>query len=230
MVKYSLVTKNMITDKIEVLIEKKPLIEIDKFIYEQFSSLDEIKKYFKVSSDSELKIKYIYQSGPKYLDLILKNNLNYSFLSILENTSGAYIDDRVDAFNIMINNFINSVTVDEIKFLRNQGYINKKTFFDLLDYKKGLNEDKKEIYYDIKRDLKRYLEFRKLYIGIQKYRNKSKVKEDEMKNIISTGDEYLNDLYNKGDLDEVYGSYDIDDLRNIEGIEQLNIDGLGKKR
>lgn len=229
MVKYSLVTKNMITDKTEVLIEKKPLIEIDKFIYEQFSSIDEIKKYFKVSSDSELKIKYIYQSGPKYLDLILKNNSNYSFLSILKNTNGAYIDDRVDAFNIIINNFINSVTVDEINFLRNQGYINKKTFFDLLDYKKGLNEDKKEIYYDIKRDLKRYLEFRKLYIGIQRYRNNNS-KEEKIKNIISTSDEYLNDLYNNGDLDEVYGSYDLDDLRNIEGIEQLNIDGFRKKR
>lgn len=231
MVKYSLVTKNIFTDEVKVLIEKKPLIELDRYIYNSFSSLDEIKRHFNVSDESELKIKYTYQSGPKFLDLILKNNSNYSFLSIIRNTKDSYINTDIDQFNIFVNSFINSFTLDEIKYLRDNGYINKKMYFDLVDYKNCITGEKYEIYRDIKYSLKRYLEFRKLYIGVNKYRNRTFIENNQndveiISRGISTDDELLNNLYNNGDMDSVYSNFDLDELLLIDGYEQLPIDGL----
>lgn len=237
MVKYSLITKNIFTGEETVLIQKKPLIEIDSFIYNSFSSLEEIKRYFNVSDKSKLKIKYTYQSGPKYLDLILQNNSNYSFLSIIENTKNSYINPDIDQFNVFVNSFINSFTLDEVEYLRNNGYINTKMYFDLYEYKNCITSEKGEIYKDIKYGLKRYLEFRKLYMGIKQYRSKSEKKhqikqndEEVVQKKISTDDDLLNNLYNNGGLDEVYSTYDLDELRNIDDNYELGIDGVRKKR
>lgn len=237
MVKYSLITQNIFSGKETVLIEKKPLIEIDNFIYNSFSSLDEIKRHFNVSDESELKIKYIYQSGPKYLDLLLQNNSNYSFLSIIRNTKDSYINTDISQFNMFVNSFINSFTLDEVEYLRDNGYINKKMYFDLHDYKSCITSEKNEIYRDIKYGLKRYLEFRKLYIGVQVYRSRTKkdnqlckIDEEVIPRRISTDDELLNNLYNNGGLDEVYSIYDFDELRNLDQNGELEIDGLRKKR
>ena len=237
MVKYSLITENIFTGEVTVLIEKKPLIEIDSFIYNSFSSLDEIKRHFNVSDGSELKIKYTYQSGPKFLDLILKNDSNYSFLSIIRNTEGCYINTDIDQFNIFVNSFINSFTLDEVEYLRDNGYINKKMYFDLYDYKSCITNEKHEIYRDIKYGLKRYLEFRKLYMGVKAYRSRAEKSnqthqndEEVVPRRISTDDELLNNLYNNGGLDEVYSTYDFDELRSIDTDDELGIDGFTKKR
>ena len=58
--------------------------------------------------------------------------------------------------------------------------------------------------------LQRYLNFRKLMVGLQKYKNRTLIKNNDVytKKVISTDDELLNNLFNNGDMDSVYSNYD----------------------
>ena len=48
MARYSLIAKNIIDGTQTVLIPKKSLVEIDRFIYETFSDSEDVCKYFNI--------------------------------------------------------------------------------------------------------------------------------------------------------------------------------------
>ena len=56
MARYSLIAKNIIDGTQTVLIPKKSLVEIDRFIYETFSDSEDVCKYFNISTNFELSI------------------------------------------------------------------------------------------------------------------------------------------------------------------------------
>ena len=237
MARYSLIAKNIIDGKQTVLIPKKSLVEIDRFIYETFSDLEGVCKYFNVPTNSHLFIAYTYNRVTKYLNLLYKNTLKLNISSILKDTHGSNINEKNNEFVNIFNDFMNVFTIDEINYLFNMDYIDKKLYDNLFAYR-NLDpynyqniSDRNDIRYSTKYMLQRYLNFRKLMVGLQKYKNRTLIKNNDVctKKVISTDDELLNNLFNNGDMDSVYSNYDLDDLSLISGSEQLPVDVLRKK-
>lgn len=237
MSRYSLIAKNIIDGKQTVLIPKKSLVEIDRFIYETFSDLEGVCKYFNVPTNSHLFIAYTYNRVTKYLNLLYKNTLKLNISSILKDTHGSNINEKNNEFVNIFNDFMNVFTIDEINYLFNMDYIDKKLYDNLFAYR-NLDpynyqniSDRNDIRYSTKYMLQRYLNFRKLMVGLQKYKNRTLIKNNDVctKKVISTDDELLNNLFNNGDMDSVYSNYDLDDLSLISGSEQLPVDVLRKK-
>lgn len=237
MARYSLIAKNIIDGKQTVLIPKKSLVEIDRFIYETFSDLEGVCKYFNVPTNSHLFIAYTYNRVTKYLNLLYKNTLKLNISSILKDTHGSNINEKNNDFINIFNDFMNVFTIDEINYLFNMDYIDKKLYDNLFAYR-NLDpynyqniSDRNDIRYSTKYMLQRYLNFRKLMVGLQKYKNRTLIKNNDVctKKVISTDDELLNNLFNNGDMDSVYSNYDLDDLSLISGSEQLPVDVLRKK-
>ena len=237
MARYSLIAKNIIDGTQTVLIPKKSLVEIDRFIYETFSDLEGVCKYFNVPTNSHLFIAYTYNRVTKFLDLLYKNTLKLNISSILKDTYGSNINEKNNEFVNIFNDFMNVFTIDEINYLFNMDYIDKKLYDNLFAYRnldpcnyKSIS-DRNDIRYSTKYMLQRYLNFRKLMVGLQKYKNRTLIKNNDVytKKVISTDDELLNNLFNNGDMDSVYSNYDLDDLSLISGSEQLPVDVLRKK-
>lgn len=229
MVKYSLVSKNVINSQTTVLIEKKPLIDIDKFIFNNFESLDEIRNYFKLTNDEILKIAYKNRKALKYIELIYKDNTNYFLKSIMDATNGSDIDMRTCQFLMFITNFIKNTNVKQLEYLFNRQYINVKIYSECVAFLTTPYNEYDYFYNFLKYHLSNYLAFRKLFVGLNHYKNKGLNNLDDEENLISTDDELLNKLYNNGGLDAVYGVYDLDDIIGIEGAKQLNVDGFSKR-
>ena len=237
MSRYSLIAKNIIDGKQTVLIPKKSLVEIDRFIYETFSDLEGVCKYFNVPTNSHLFIAYTYNRVTKFLDLLYKNTLKLNISSILKDTYGSNINEKNNDFINIFNDFMNVFTIDEINYLFDNDYIGRKLYDNLFAYRNldSANyqniSDRNDIRYSTKYMLQRYLSFRKLIVGLQKYKNRSLIKNNDVctKQVISTDDELLNNLFNNGDMDSVYSNYDLDDLSLISGSEQLPVDVLRKK-
>ena len=237
MSRYSLIAKNIIDGKQNVLIPKKSLVEIDRFIYETFSDLEGVCKYFNVPTNSHLFIAYTYNRVTKFLDLLYKNTLKLNISSILKDTYGSNINEKNNEFANIFNDFMNVFTIDEINYLFDNDYIGRKLYDNLFAYR-NLDpsnyqsiSDRNDIRYSTKYMLQRYLNFRKLMVGLQKYKNRTLIKNNDVctKKVISTDDELLNNLFNNGDMDSVYSNYDLDDLSLISGSEQLPVDVLRKK-
>lgn len=237
MARYSLIAKNIIDGKQMVLIPKKSLVEIDRFIYETFSDSEDVCKYFNISTNFELYVVYTYNKVTKYLNLLYKNNFKHNISTILNDTNGSNINEKNNDFINIFNDFMNVFTIDEINYLFNMDYIDKKLYDDLFAYR-NLDpsnyqsiSDRNDIRYSTKYMLQRYLNFRKLMVGLQKYKNRTLIKNNDVctKKVISTDDELLNNLFNNGDMDSVYSNYDLDDLSLISGSEQLPVDVLRKK-
>lgn len=234
--KYSLITTDVISKAQNILFQEKNLTILDKFIYKNFSNIESIASYFNVSLNNQFNIMYIYKNYPRYLDLILQEG-NYSFFDILDNVSQNYIDNNSKQFNYFLDLFINRITNEkQLLFLVENGYINKRIYYNIqcyrkCDFSKNDNQnDKRELYVQLKKELQRYLTFRKLYIGIKKlYSDCNHYNKSDDISLANTNDEYFNRLYNKGNLDEVYSIYDLDDLCKLDGIENLSIDGAKKK-
>lgn len=237
MSRYSLIAKNIIDGKQTVLIPKKSLVEIDRFIYETFSDLEGVCKYFNVPTNSHLFIAYTYNRVTKFLDLLYKNTLKLNISSILKDTYGSNINEKNNEFANIFNDFMNVFTIDEINYLFDNDYIGRKLYDNLFAYRNLDSSnyqnisDRNDIRYSTKYMLQRYLSFRKLIVGLQKYKNRSLIKNNDVctKQVISTDDELLNNLFNNGDMDSVYSNYDLDDLSLISGSEQLPVDVLRKK-
>ena len=237
MSRYSLIAKNIIDGKQTVLIPKKSLVEIDRFIYETFSDLEGVCKYFNVPTNSHLFIAYTYNRVTKFLDLLYKNTLKLNISSILKDTYGSNINEKNYEFANIFNDFMNVFTIDEINYLFDNDYIGRKLYDNLFAYRNLDSSnyqnisDRNDIRYSTKYMLQRYLSFRKLIVGLQKYKNRSLIKNNDVctKQVISTDDELLNNLFNNGDMDSVYSNYDLDDLSLISGSEQLPVDVLRKK-
>ena len=128
MPKYSLIAKNIIDDKQTVLIPKQSLIEIDRFIYETFSDLEGVCKYFNVPPNSKLLIAYTYNHITRYLDLLFKHKYEFNLSSILKTANGSSINDQNEDFIKIFNQFMSVFTIDEINYLHNMGYINKRIY------------------------------------------------------------------------------------------------------
>lgn len=237
MSRYSLIAKNIIDGKQTVLIPKKSLVEIDRFIYETFSDLEGVCKYFNVPTNSHLFIAYTYNRVTKFLDLLYKNTLKMNISSILKDTYGSNINEKNNEFVSIFNDFMNAFTIDEINYLFDNDYIGRKLYDNLFAYRNLDSSnyqnisDRNDIRYSTKYMLQRYLSFRKLIVGLQKYKNRSLIKNNDVciKEVISTDDELLNNLFNNGGMDSVYSNYDLDDLSLISGSEQLPVDVLRKK-
>lgn len=237
MARYSLIAKNIIDGTQTVLIPKKSLVEIDRFIYETFSDSEDVCKYFNISTNFELYVVYTYNKVTKYLNLLYKNNFKHNISTILNDTNGSNINEKNNEFINIFNDFMNVFTIDEINYLFNMDYIDKKLYGNLLVYRnlEPCNyqsiSDRNDIRYSTKYMLQRYLNFRKLMVGLQKYKNRTLIKNNDVytKKVISTDDELLNNLFNNGDMDSVYSNYDLDDLSLISGSEQLPVDVLRKK-
>ena len=237
MTRYSLIAKNIIDGKQTVLIPKKSLVEIDRFIYETFSDSEDVCKYFNISTNFKLYVVYTYNKVTKYLNLLYKNNFKHNISTILNDTNGSNINEKNNDFINIFNDFMNVFTIDEINYLFNMDYIDKKLYDNLFAYR-NLDpsnyqsiSDRNDIRYSTKYTLQRYLNFRKLMVGLQKYKNRTLIKNNDVctKKVISTDDELLNNLFNNGDMDSVYSNYDLDDLSLISGSEQLPVDVLRKK-
>lgn len=237
MARYSLIAKNIIDGKQTVLIPKKSLVEIDRFIYETFSDSEDVCKYFNISTNFKLYVVYTYNKVTKYLNLLYKNNFKHNISTILNDTNGSNINEKNNDFINIFNDFMNVFTIDEINYLFNMDYIDKKLYDNLFAYR-NLDpsnyqsiSDRNDIRYSTKYMLQRYLNFRKLMVGLQKYKNRTLIKNNDVctKKVISTDDELLNNLFNNGDMDSVYSNYDLDDLSLISGSEQLPVDVLRKK-
>lgn len=237
MSRYSLIAKNIIDGKQTVLIPKKSLVEIDRFIYETFSDSEDVCKYFNISTNFKLYVVYTYNKVTKYLNLLYKNNFKHNISTILNDTNGSNINEKNNDFINIFNDFMNVFTIDEINYLFNMDYIDKKLYDNLFAYR-NLDpsnyqsiSDRNDIRYSTKYMLQRYLNFRKLMVGLQKYKNRTLIKNNDVctKKVISTDDELLNNLFNNGDMDSVYSNYDLDDLSLISGSEQLPVDVLRKK-
>ncbi len=237
MARYSLIAKNIIDGTQTVLIPKKSLVEIDRFIYETFSDSEDVCKYFNISTNFELYVVYTYNKVTKYLNLLYKNNFKHNISTILNDINGSNINEKNNAFINIFNDFMNVFTIDEINYLFNMDYIDKKLYDNLFAYRNLDSSnyqsisDRNDIRYSTKYMLQRYLNFRKLMVGLQKYKNRTLIKNNDVctKKVISTDDELLNNLFNNGDMDSVYSNYDLDDLSLISGSEQLPVDVLRKK-
>lgn len=237
MARYSLIAKNIIDGTQTVLIPKKSLVEIDRFIYETFSDSEDVCKYFNISTNFELYVVYTYNKVTKYLNLLYKNNFKHNISTILNDTNDSNINEKNNAFINIFNDFMNVFTIDEINYLFNMDYIDKKLYDNLFAYRNLDSSnyqsisDRNDIRYSTKYMLQRYLNFRKLMVGLQKYKNRTLIKNNDVytKKVISTDDELLNNLFNNGDMDSVYSNYDLDDLSLISGSEQLPVDVLRKK-
>ena len=237
MARYSLIAKNIIDGKQTVLIPKKSLVEIDRFIYETFSDSEDVCKYFNISTNFELYVVYTYNKVTKYLNLLYKNNFKHNISTILNDTNGSNINEKNNEFINIFNDFMNVFTIDEINYLFNMDYIDKKLYGNLLVYRNLDSSnyqnisDRNDIRYSTKYMLQRYLNFRKLMVGLQKYKNRTLIKNNDVctKKVISTDDELLNNLFNNGNMDSVYSNYDLDDLSLISGSEKLPVDVLRKK-
>lgn len=237
MARYSLIAKNIIDGTQTVLIPKKSLVEIDRFIYETFSDSEDVCKYFNILTNFELYVVYTYNKVTKYLNLLYKNSFKHNISTILNDTNGSNINEKNNDFINIFNDFMNVFTIDEINYLFNMDYIDKKLYDNLFAYR-NLDpsnyqsiSDRNDIRYSTKYMLQRYLNFRKLMVGLQKYKNRTLIKNNDVctKKVISTDDELLNNLFNNGDMDSVYSNYDLDDLSLISGSEQLPVDVLRKK-
>lgn len=230
MVKYSLVARNVLDGNTTILIEKKPLIEIDKFVY-GFDSEKKLKNYYQLDENYRLQIKYVYNRIARYLELILKNGSNHVFKNVLDYTNGNSIPLNLSAFEKYINDFINSFDQSELDFLFKYQYIDSWLYYNLLDYIGSFNlGDQQTIIYNVKSTLRRYINFRKLYLGVYNFKHNIvpepfRFIPDEKKKVC-TENEYLDNLYNNGGLDVVYSLFDLEDLQKIDGAEQLGIDGI----
>ena len=233
MVTYRLMAKNELNNK-KIILEGHRLAEIDRFIYNSFSNEFEIARYFEMDN-SKFYITYVYHNDPKILDLILKDN-NFYFASLLRNSHANVVDTSSTSFRKFIDEFIGSTTNEQLKYLFENKYIDKYTYNNLMEMKNNNKNgfdharDMAEWFSYLKQDLKRYINFRKLYSGIIAYNNYStKIINLDDKVQAKTSDEFVNELFNNGGYDELYSRFDLDDLRNIDGIEELKIDGIGKK-
>lgn len=230
MIKYSLVSRNIIGTKTQILMEKRYLADIDKFVFNNFASLDEIRKYFKLTNEDNVSITYKVRNCLKSLELIYKDNTNYFLASIMEATKGIEIDMRTTYFLLFIADFMKNIDETKLKYLFSKNYINLKVYNELLIYICDHYNEYDYFYNFFKYNLRNYLSFRRLYTGLAKYNVKDLITFDEEKKLVFTEDELLNKLYNNDGLDAVYSTYDLDDLNHIEGVEQLSIDVFSKKK
>ena len=135
MARYSLIAKNIIDGTQTVLIPKKSLVEIDRFIYETFSDSEDVCKYFNISTNFELYVVYTYNKVTKYLNLLYKNNFKHNISTILNDTNGSNINEKNNDFINIFNDFMNVFTIDEINYLFNMDYIDKKLYDNLFAYR-----------------------------------------------------------------------------------------------
>lgn len=233
MVTYRLIAKNELNNK-KIILEKHKLSELDKFIYTSFNNEFELSKYFEMGN-SKFYITYIYQNNAKILDIILKDNNSY-FSFLLNNSHKNSVDTNSTNFRMFIDEFISETTNEQLKFLLANGYIDKYTYNNLMEMKNNNKSgfdyarDMSELFSYLKQDLKKYINFRKLYSGIIAYNNRSaKIIKSGDELVANTSNELVNDLFNNGGYDELYSRFDLDDLNKIDGIEDLGIDGIGKK-
>ena len=242
MSRYSLVSKNKISGTVTIHIKGRPISEIDKYVLSNFSCEDKLKKHYGLSCQDETKIRYQYDQCFRFLEIIYNNSETYMLKSIVDSVNGRYIDMRVDNYITYLTKLLNRINIDELNYLYDNCYINLYMYNILFTYLNDRYHWYSACYNSLIYNLKDYLSFRKLFIGDYNYRNK-KVNEilGNSKNIgedspekkrISTGNEFLNGLYNdsNGNLDEIYANFDLDELRHIEGSEQLGIDGICKKK
>ncbi len=229
MIKYSLVSSNIISTKTQIFMGKQYLVDIDKFVFNNFASLDEIRKYFKLTNDDNVSITYKARNYLKSLELIYKDNTNYFLASIMEATKGIEIDMRTNYFLIFITDFMENIDEKKLNYLFSRNYINLKVYNELLAYIYDHYNEYDYFYNFLKYNLRNYLSFRRLYTGLAKYSVKNLAAFNEEKKFVFTEDELLNKLYNTDGLDAVYSTYDLDDLKHIEGVEQLSIDVFSKK-
>lgn len=242
MVKYSLVAKNVVTDHTVILLDNQSLINIDKHICNGFENMNELRKHFNIADNYDVLIRYIYGQKIKYLETITKDICDYNLSGILSYTNGANIDKNLSYFINYVNQFLLKCNRERVEFLVKYGYIDSKVHSDLIEYLQTINvcyDIKSEIVSELGAILKRYINFRRLYMGSYNFENKNfisksrpKVEIEERKKLVFTEDELLNDVYNNAGLDGVYSLYDLDDLKHIDGIDELNIDGIAftKKR
>lgn len=234
MVTYRLIATNVVNDEEKILLQEKKLSKLDEFIYRNFSTLDSVASYFNIISDSEFSIKFIYNNNPRYLDLIL-NVGNYNFLDIIKSVDDNKIDKNSKLFIQIYETVLKNYSKEQLWFLVQNGYISKRIHDFILEYrnydycKNDERIDKADLYYQIKSELSRYITFRRLYSGIQQLNAgvKPNIKPSA---VAKTDDSLINDLFNNGDLDSVYSTYDIDDLRFVDGVESLEIDGINLKK
>ena len=106
MARYSLIAKNIIDGTQTVLIPKKSLVEIDRFIYETFSDSEDVFKYFNISTNFEIYVVYTYNKVTKYLNLLYKNNFKHNISTILNDTNGSNINEKNNDFINIFNDFI----------------------------------------------------------------------------------------------------------------------------
>lgn len=233
MVTYRLMTTNVITGDKKILLQEKKLSKLDEFVYKNFSTLDSVAAYFDILSDSDFDITYIYKNQPKYLDLIL-NVGKYNFLDIIKSVEDNKISGDSKLFIQIFEDVLKKYPDEKLFFLLNNNYISKRIYDFIYEYrncdfsKNDERNDKFELYSQIKSELKRYITFRKLYSGIQQLET-GVPSNIEPRVVANTEDLLLNKLYNEGDLDCVYSTYDLDDLHLLDGTENLGIDGLKKK-
>lgn len=230
MVTYRLISKDENNNK-KIVLEKHKLSEMDSFIYNSFQSEFELSKHFEIEN-GKFYITYIYQNNPKILDIILKDN-NREFSFLLHNLSKNNVDVNSVSFRTLINKLIDNTSLSQIEFLYKNNYIDKYTYNDLIgiktNNKNGLDyvRDTAELFGYLKQDLKKYINFRKLYSGIIAYNHHEKRIYSDEKIIANTDNELVNSSFNNGGYDELYSCFDLDQLYKLDGIEEL---GIGDKK
>ena len=234
MVTYKLVSKSDYNQK-KIVLQKHKLSEIDKFIYSNFKTEYELSNYFNVDN-GRFYITYTYQNNPKILDIIL-NDDNKDFAFLLFNSKNYKVDTNSTIFRNYFNRILKEITMEDLLFLFYNNYIDKRTYENILNMKTisksnlEYHRDMAELFTYIKQDLKRYINFRKLYSGVIAYHNRKKSNDSDNKVVIAnTSNEHLNHLYNYGGLDELYAYYDLDELAKLDGVDDLGIDLFSKKK
>lgn len=227
MPKYYLVATD-INGVTNILLSKEKITKLDKFIYDNFSSIPEILEKFNLGVETKLNINYKYNNNYRKLDLILRNS-NYNFSSIINSVNENNVNSDLDLFNSIINKLLTKITNQQLSFLRQKGYISDYVFENVFSYRKcdfsnsDDQNDKFELFRKIKKEFRRYLVFRKLYSGIIFLEN------DYYK---TTNQNIENDFIQVNDnrydnLDEVYSVYDLDDLFRLDNTN-INVDGIKK--
>ncbi len=227
MQKYYLASQNIVNGSQKIILEKSNLLDMDKYIY-NFDSEASLNEYYGVDENHYLNIMYVYKKMYKYLDLITRKKTNDDFKGILDHTENNLV---VYGFSNFMNKFFREFNQTQLEYLYRYGYINSMVYYDLLAYI-GIPYyhagDEQNIIYKVKMILQRYINFRKLYIGLYNYEHHiyPSIPQKQEKKLVSTDNELVNSSYNNGGLDEVYSIFDLDDLKRIDGIDDLKIDGI----